>query len=264
MKLKRYILTIASLFLPAFYCNAQTKQAPGELQLKTSAGTLMQYYVSLPEGWSAGKKWPVVVIAEEAEKAFKENTLRFIKARAQMPFIIVSPVIVTNGNYGRRDPAVYPYTAKTWDAIDAMSDCKFDVDGVIQIVNDVKKNYNADDKFYITGFEAGAHLVWSMVFEHPELLKAAAPVAGNYIGRCVNTISGDASKADLPIMGFVGDQDKDWGASSKLYGQWQNARKLALDNGYKNVNETIVRGKGHVTMPGETLAYFYSLYSKSK
>ncbi len=262
MKLQQYLILLAGLCLTCQCTIAQSKPQDTGLELKKSAGTLMQYYVSLPEGWSPDKKWPVVVICEEAEKAFKENTLRFIKARGKMPFIIISPVIVTNGNYGRRNAAIYPYTTQTWDAIDAMSDCKFDVDGLVQIVNDVQKNYNGESHFYITGFEAGTHLVWAMIFEHPELLKAAAPVAGNYISRCVNTVSADAAKATLPVMGFVGDGDKDWGAASRLYGQWQTARKQAIDNGYKNISETVVKGKGHVPMPDETLAYFYSLYKK--
>jgi predicted peptidase len=254
MKLKMVNLVIACVL----YYHSNAQQTTG-IQLKTSSTTLMQYYVSLPENWSPAKKWPIVVIAEEAEKAFKDNTLRFIKARGNMPFIIVSPIIVTNGNYGRRNAAVYPYSSQTWDQIDAMTDCKFDIEGVMSVVNDVAKAFNGDSQFYLTGFEAGAHLVWAMVFEHPEALKAAAPVAGNYIGRCVNTFSAHPSKTNLPIRAFVGGADKDWGPQGRAYYQWQNARKLAITNGYKNITESIIAGKGHQPLPDETLAYFYSL-----
>jgi hypothetical protein len=37
-------------------------------QLKTASSHPIQYYLSLPEGWTAGKRWPVVVVIESAER----------------------------------------------------------------------------------------------------------------------------------------------------------------------------------------------------
>ncbi len=39
-------------------------------QLKTASTHPMQYYLSLPEHWVAGKRWPVVVVIESAEREF--------------------------------------------------------------------------------------------------------------------------------------------------------------------------------------------------
>ncbi len=39
-------------------------------QLKTASSHPIQYYLSLPEGWVAGKKWPVVVVIESADREF--------------------------------------------------------------------------------------------------------------------------------------------------------------------------------------------------
>src|SRR4030095_8711555 len=116
------------------------------------------------------------------------------------------------GQRGHKDPSVYPYSSAVWDTIDKISICKFDIDGLQGIINDVKKDFSGSDKVFITGFEAGTHLVWAMIFQHPELLYAAAPVAGNYRGRCMesNTFSENGSSIQLPIKNFTGSEDSDF------------------------------------------------------
>ena len=39
-------------------------------QLKTASTHPIQYYLSLPEGWTKAKKWPVVVVIESADRDF--------------------------------------------------------------------------------------------------------------------------------------------------------------------------------------------------
>lgn len=234
--------------------------------LKKAINHPVQYYISLPNNWSAKAKWPVVVVLEEAAKEFRKNAERFIAARKDMPFIIVAPFITTNGNYGLRDSSIYPYSKAVWDTIDKISTCKFDIDGLQHIIADVKKNYSGTDQFFLTGFEAGTHLLWAMVFQHPEMLYAAAPVAGNYRSRCVeNTqVSQDLSKIQLPIRNFIGSQDEGFGKKGQLYGQYLEARNFAFSHGYKNISETEIPGKGHEPLPDEVMNYFYSLWQEVK
>lgn len=250
-------LALVSLF--AASAGAAERDEPA---LKTASRHPMQYYLSLPHGFAPGKKWPVVVVVEAAEKEFRENARRFVKARGDLPFIIVAPIIVTNGNSGRRDPSIYPYSPATWDAIDRAGNCAFDLEGLAQVLADVEKSYGGESKVFLTGFEAGAHLVWAMTFRAPERLRAAAPVAGNYIGRCMDDptqFSSDPSRKRLPVRGFFGRDDERFGPASAIYGQWKTARDLAAAHGYENVSETIVPGKGHVPLPDEVLAFFASL-----
>lgn len=232
------------------------------LELKKASDHPIQYYVSLPAHWSSTTKWPVVIIVSDAEKQFKKDAEQFITARKDLPFIIVAPFITTNGTQGHRDSTIYPYSKSVWDTIDKLSICKFDIDGLQSIIKDVKKNYAGSDKVFITGFEAGAHLVWAMVFQHPELLYAAAPVAGNYRNRCIeaDSFSNDASKIVLPIKNFTGSEDKDFGVNGRIYSQYLEAKNLALAHGYKNISETEVKGKGHVPLPGNVLDYFNTVW----
>jgi poly(3-hydroxybutyrate) depolymerase len=228
------------------------------LELKTAKGHPIQYYVSLPTGWAPTKKWPVVLVLEGAAKEYKLNAERFASARGMMPFIILAPIHTNNGRQGRRDPTVFPYSKETWDYIDKVGDCQFNEEGIRQILSEVGQDYHAEEKIFITAFESGAHQLWSIVFNHPEYLKAAAPVAGNYSGRCVNaqTISKDPSKLNLPIMAFAGLKDNLY-EQSPLSGQWKEVKKLAETNGFNNVNETLLANKGHVPIPEEVFNYFF-------
>jgi len=254
----KFIFALLTVISTITFAQPESKDA---IQLKKLDGHPMQYYISLPKGWSASKKWPVVMVLEAAEKEYKVNAQRFIDAREDMPFIIVAPIHTNNGNQGRRDPNLFPYTNQTWDYIDKIGDCQFNDDGFKQILTDIKKLYEAEDAVYITGFEAGAHMLWSIVFNHPELLKAAVPVGGNYRGRCVDgsQISSNPSKTNLPIVAFMGEKDDVFGLNGPLVAQWNDAKSLAIKNGFKNVNEKVIQGKGHVPLPKEVLEYFFQL-----
>lgn len=231
------------------------------LSLKTANGHPMKYYISLPQNWNKEKTWPVVFILEAATKQFEENAKRFINARGNLPFILVAPINTNNGNQGRRDPELFPYSNETWNFIDAVGDCKFNAEGIRQIMIDVQKEFHAEDKIYITGFEAGAHDLWSIVFNHPEYLKGVAVVAGNFRDRCTSApAKSDADhKRTLPIVSFVGSLDDYFGPNGKVYNQWESVKNLAMNNGFQNISETIVQGVGHEPMPKEVLYYFNSI-----
>ncbi len=257
--MKRF-LYLPTLLLPVYL---HARPVPGDsLLLKTATQHPMQYFLSLPAHWSPEKKWPVVLIIESADKEYRENALRFVRERGDMPFILVAPYNVNNSRQGRRDPAIFPYSEATWDLIDKTGDCKFNMDGITQIMSDLRAQYKAEDKFFITGFEAGAHTVWQFVFQHPEWLQAAAPVAGNYNqNSCMSEplFSKDSSVTHLPIRGFTGSGDTLYGAKGMIYYQWKYALQTAAAHGYKNISETIVPGKGHVPLPAEVLNWFQAI-----
>ena len=110
-------------------------------------------------------------------------------------------------------------------------------------------------QIFHNSFEAGTHLVWAIIFQHPELLYAAAPVAGNYPSRCLesNSFSGDASRIQLPIKNFTGSKDEDFGVNGRIYSQYLEAKNLSALHGYKNISETVIPGqKPHSATHGGT------------
>ena len=240
---------------------AHTSEAP---QLKTASTHPIQYYLSLPDGWTAGKKWPVVVVIDSAEREFSAATTAFAQARQKQPFIIVTPLVVTNGGAGARSVPTYHYSDQVWDRIQRDGPFKFDMDGIAAIIQDVTKQYGGEDKYFITGLEAAGHTVYGVLFNHPEAVRGAAIVCPNYLGRWVDEahMSAAPERSALPIRNLVGTKDSLCAPGTPIYTQMQKAISVAEAHGYKNVSLTPVEGKGHERLADEVLAYFSSLMAQ--
>ncbi len=232
--------------------------------LNTASTHPMQYYLSLPRGWTAAKSWPVVIVIESANRQFEAAAKRFALARGEMPFVIAVPLVLTNGGPGYRNVPAYHYSDLVWADIERVGRCKFDFDGIAAVARDIRKSYGGEEKFYLTGWEAGGHTVWAFLFQHPETLRAVAPVSTNYAGRCLEDgqFSPAPEKAALPVRIFAGADDG-WKSGQFLFEQSHAARKSAEEHGFSKVSEAVVPGKAHEPLAGEVLAYFYSLWKSA-
>jgi hypothetical protein len=237
---------------------AQASESP---KLQTASTHPIQYYLSLPEGWTAGKKWPVVVIIDSADREFLQTATTFAQARQHRPFILITPLVVTNGGAGYRSVPTYHYSDAVWERIQDAGAFRFDMDGIAAIMQDVVKQYSGEDKYFITGLEAAGHTIWGIVFNHPEVLRGAAIVCSNYLGRWVDEahISSAAERTRLPVRNFIGSKDELCSPGHPIYTQMQKAISIAEAHGYGNVSITTVEGKGHERFAEEVLAYFSSL-----
>jgi len=236
--------------------------APSEQPvLKTASTHPIQYYLSLPETWASGKKYPVVVVIDSADRDFLAAATDFARARGHRPFILVTPLVVTNGGAGFKNVPSYHYTNEVWDRIQSTGQFNFDMEGIDGIVQDMVKQYGGEDNFFITGFEAGGHTVWGILFDHPERVRGAALVCPNFQGRWVDEqqISSAAVRTNLPIRNLVGAKDELCGPGHPIYSQMQRAIDIAEAHGYKNVSIVRVEGKGHERLADEVLAYFSTL-----
>jgi predicted esterase len=209
--------------------------------MKSCTSHAMKYWLSLPTGWSADKKWPVYVAVEGAGCNFL-GACNGARGNANNTFIVVTPIGFTNTN-ALNDAlrAKYPYTKEVIDEAD-QGRMKFDEPGMLAILEDLKATYGAQDKACITGFSGGGILTWFMVFKHPDKLLAAVPACANFAGASDISDNADAKKA-LIIHAYQGDKDEY--KESMLDSQWEAASKLALENGYANVKRDIIPG-GHI------------------
>lgn len=231
--------------------------------LETASAHSMQYYLSLPKAWSKGKSWPVVVVIESANRQFKVAAEAFEKARGDMPFILVTPLVTTNGGPRYREAGEYHYSDAVWNEIEHGDRCAYDFDGIAAAVADVRRRYGGEARYFVTGFEAGGHTLWAMIFRHPEAMRGAAPVATNYAGRCLDdaAFSSSPTRVDLAVRVFGGGSaEARWKEGTPLYSQTVNAKELAKMHGYRNVSDAVIPGKGHEPLADEVLSYFYSLW----
>jgi len=233
-----------------------------DIVLKTASHHPIQYYLSLPEGWTPARKWPVVFTIEGGLKHFRNSAEVYAAARKHMPFIIVSPVILTDGGGDdQRNLPEYHYASEVWDQINKTGICAFDQLGLDAIMTDLRQQYGAEDKYFITGHSAGGHLTWAMALMHPEKLAAAATSCGNFNGRCITQVSSAAERVNLPVRAFQGEIDEH---RQGLEGQFARARDVATTHGYRNISFEVVKGAGHVPLADQVLAYFSSLLRSDK
>lgn len=233
-------------------------------ELKTASTHAMRYYVSLPSNWSAAKAWPVVFIIDSADREFDATAKLFETARGARPFILVTPMVISNGGPRYRSAPAYRYSEVAWAAAEKAGSCRFDTDGLAAVAADVRREYHGREGYYIAGLEAAGHTIWMQIFTRPEALRGAALIAPNFQARCLEEIgySNAASRKDLPVKVLGGARDELWAEGKPFYAQTVEARRVAVERGYSNISQTVVPGKGHEWMPAEVLDYFAQLEAR--
>jgi dienelactone hydrolase len=255
---------IISRLLPVFLISISAANAVAA-EMHTASNHPMEYYLSLPKGWYAGKSWPVVVVIESANRQFESAAEHSAAARGDMPFIVATPLVVTNGGARYREVPSYRYSDDVWARIERDGTCRFDFEGIAAVAADLHAQFGGEEKCFITGFEAGGHTVWAYLFHSPESLRAVAPVSPNFAGRCIgaDNSSSAAVRAVLPVRVFSGALGGS-GNSGSLLGQSQRAIQTAEERGFHNVSQTTVPAKGHEPLAEEVFAYFLSVWKQTK
>jgi dienelactone hydrolase len=225
------------------------------LQLRTASHHPMQYYVSLPDDWEKGGAYGVAVVIESANRDFKANAELFVKARQKLSsFIIVAPLVVTNGGANVRGVPSYHYSDTTWAQIE-QDPWKFDSDGIAAVTEDVHRMYGGVRQISITGWEAGCHTVWALLFNRPDLISQAALVCPNYAGRWVKPFN-HQTHLPVPVEVFAGGKDPGWAPGKPLYDQTQRAIKEGASRGFRNIPTRIVPGAGHGPLADAVMRFF--------
>jgi poly(3-hydroxybutyrate) depolymerase len=199
------------------------------------------------------------MIIEAAEREFLRTLNVFEKARGDRPFILVTPLVTTNGGANYRQAETYHYSEATWSKI-REDRCAFDFDGVAAVAADIRKLYRGESQYFLTGWEAGGHTVWALLFAHPEAVRAAAPAVTNYAARCMEGgFSNSPARVRLPVTVFQVDTDRDKAPGRYVYLQSQEAMKAAREHNFRNVTERVAAGRPHGPLADEVLEYFAGL-----
>jgi predicted esterase len=233
MKFLAQFLISGVAFLSLARCGWCDQISEIQPELKTANAVPVKYYVALPKGWTPKENWPILVTIDGSGHDFLGNCKSFMRVRGDRPFIIVTPCVSSNG----KDPA--------------------DLQAVLAVVKEVQEQSKGQQKFFITGFSAGGHVTWQLVFNHPELLAGAAPAAANFRFRGIDVVSKAKERVNLPIHGFNGEKD-----SAVINQQWDDAAEHAGKHGYENLSHTLVPGGGHTAFPSQVVDFFSTLIAK--
>jgi hypothetical protein len=95
-----------------------------------------------------------------------------------------------------------------------------------------------------------------MLYQHPEQLRAVAPVTSNYLGRWMTpeSFSRSPARANLPVRVFQSGAVP----SPFIAQQTANAIELAKAHGYGQVSLVAVN-KPHGPLAEEVMSYFFSI-----
>jgi predicted esterase len=209
----------------------------------------MRYYVSLPRGWSADRKWPILVAVDGSDCNWDLTVKWHENARGDRPFIIVVPLTFTNTNTLARTAHKYPYPASVMAEADR-DRMRFDETGLLAVIDDVRRKFGGEDKFFITGHSGGGALAMWMALRHPDKLLAAAASSPNFGYQA--RVSTAPARQTLPLMVFQGDQDRYLSFTER---HWQFAQQFFTQHGFK-IARTIVPGLGHHRCPTQVQDYF--------
>jgi len=229
--------------------------------LKQATGRDNYYWMVLPKGWTPAKKWPVVVYVEGAGCNFLGAIRNFAdNQRSDFNCIVITPQSISSTNDLIEQKAKYSYDVGLLEKFnaDTLGRLKFDEEGLLQFLADVRKEYNAEDRIYITGFSGGGNLTWRMVFGHPEKLWGAAPACPNFSNSL--DLSTAPERETLPVRVFQGDKDQY--IETLLEPAWVKAKGICDANGWKNVSREMIPGVGHSTCWDKVVPFFKSIPKK--
>lgn len=253
---------ISLLVLPLIIAPPVLAQAPARpIEARTAPAHPMHYLVSLPSGWDARRQWPVVVVIPDADRHFAEATRAFSAARGDRPFVIVTPLVLGGGGTAQQHMGDFDYSQDVWARIAKDGNCKFDEDGLTAVLSDVRQRFHTDDKVFMTGWEAGGHVVLAQLLNHPERLRAVAVSTPNFLGRCLNdpVPAREGVNLGMPVRMFHGSLDTAAAQDTPLNSQWKRFDALARSRGYTDLREVEAPNRGHGSLSAEVMAWFATL-----
>jgi dienelactone hydrolase len=224
---------------------AQPHAAP-RVEKRAAPGHPMQYFVSPPDNWQPNRDWPVLVVITDAYRRFRDTAEVFATARGGAPFVIVTPLVLSGGGTAQQHMADFDYDQAAWERAATDGNCAFDAGGLTAVLADVRQRYHAEAKVFMTGWEAGGHVVLSQLLNEPERLRGVVVVTPNFQSRCVSDAPArhDPAAMAVPVRNLVGSNDTT-AARGPLGGQWGAFENVARGRGFTDLKVMPLPGRGH-------------------
>ena len=228
--------------------------------LKTATHHPVQYYVSLPKTWTPDRRWPLVVAIDASYGDFYAEIDRFSKARKDSPFIVVVPFLTDGRTVAAEEQkAKFHYSPEVWRQIETEGPLEFDLAALDAVVEEARTAYGGEEKPFLAGWgQGGGNMVWRLVFTQPERWRAAAAACPRFDSRDASNVSGRPERADLPVRVFQGDSDF-LRTSAGLDAEWEKAKQVAEQNGYRNLSRVLIPEKFHDPFADDVMNFFRSV-----
>lgn len=237
-------------------CKTREELALREAVLLKAEGHAMLAWVALPVGWKAGAKDVAVQVALEGAGSNFLGALRnFRQQRGDRPVILVVPCTFSNTN--ALDAARYPdYDAATIAANETRDGRRFEFDskGLMGILEVLRRDYGAAQRFSITGFSGGGMLTWWWLLHRPADLEHALLACGNFQG------PPPSEKPEFTAPGpdvhlLIGEKDgfneEVFGQKPGIIGQTDAGEAAIRALGFTRITRRVIPGAGHDSFAAE-------------
>jgi dienelactone hydrolase len=254
---------VAGLALTGIAADKPAAPAGSAILVQRASTHPMRFHVSLPASWSNAHDWPVLVVIPDAGRDFVGNLKAFVQARADRPYILVAPEVLSCGGAGSRMADRYTYGPAVWDSLQAGDDFAFEETGLAAVLADVRRLWRGEPRAYLTGWEAGGHTVWALTFRHPERWRGVAPVSPNYQRRGLGAgkFSTAKERSTLPLQ--VLREGAPTGEMADAIRFLDQQTSLALDDarshGFRPLPVRLIPAADHGPLPEAVLAWCDSL-----
>jgi predicted esterase len=201
-------------------------EAIDHVVLRKASTHPIRYFFSLPKNYARqqGRRWPVLVVLPGKGDQFEEVADAFARARGDLPLILVVPCSLAN-NWRIDDHLLNKYREfyeitetiqtesgehyKGKNLPEPMQRLRWDEEGIFAIVDDLQKECDGQERFYLNGFSAGGFVTYQFVFTHPHALAGAILVCANFADQKyrVNAASDKQVARQLPVYLFEGEDD---------------------------------------------------------
>lgn len=228
------------------YDKVEQSLIDGNLGVLGSATHDLVAYVSLPGSWKKGKRYQVLVAVDGAGCNFQGCGSGFASSRGSRPFIVVSPVTLSNTN--ELDPKKYPYPKSLLEEWNAKR-TDFDGPGMEAILAILRERYGAEDKVFLTGFSGGGNYTYHKLLTDPAGVAGAAPACANYTKQGLDKAPGAGPEGGPPVHLMTGEKDPHrdltFGKPPGIETQTDWAQEDLKKLGYTRVRRTMVPAAGH-------------------
>ncbi len=245
--------------------------------LRTCNGHPLKYYLSLPRGFERkkGKKWPVLIPVDGAGSNFAGIAGGYRDARGSLSFIIASPCTFANTNDidGKMLEKYQGYYTDEVIEKGKAERLSWDEQGILAMIEDLEKEYDAEERVYVTGFSGGGQATYMMTLRHPDLVNGSAPACGNFANYLRYQETKDKftdADRNFPVHQITGEKDEHreftFGnkASPGIEPQTDAAAVFLKDLGYPNVKRTLVPGMGHSSAIPQVIETFKPYWEGTK
>jgi poly(3-hydroxybutyrate) depolymerase len=218
---------------------AKLMEAPQWCAIK---GHPLRFLLSLPKGWRADQKWPVVVAVTGSNGNFPTLANGYHGVHETMPFIVIVPATVSSTSPEKITTSRFPHYTEAecqhWAEASDLDKLRYDMDGLQQILAAVRAHLGGEEKIHLSGFSKGGTLAWQMAFLHGDQLHMMFPVCAVYKEQAQAAVPIDRplTNPSLPIYAFQGKND---GYLDGLNESWERASAFACQQGFTNVTRTV-------------------------